>query len=108
MYTKDILWNKCLDKIEQQMLPENYATWFGPTYPHNFVDGSMTIAVPNDFYKKCLTENYLDLIEHTLEGISEKKIQVQFLVDPQCGKRDKNSGVSENPMVPVVFQNGTR
>ncbi len=89
MQSKETLWNRCLVKIEQQILPENYVTWFTPTYPHSLDNGAITIAVPNDFYKRCLTENYLDLIELTLENVSEKKVQVQFLVDPDCEEKSK-------------------
>ncbi|NIQ00629.1 MAG: chromosomal replication initiator protein DnaA [Nitrospinaceae bacterium] len=64
------------------MLPENYSTWFASTYPHHLKKDCITIAVPNDFYRKCLVENYQDLIETTLETISNSKIHVDFLVEP--------------------------
>jgi chromosomal replication initiator protein len=99
MQSKEALWNRCLVKIEQQILPENYVTWFTPTYPHSLDSGAITIAVPNDFYKKCLTENYLDLIEFTLENISEEKVQVQFLVDPSCEEKSKQQA-KENVSTP--------
>jgi chromosomal replication initiation ATPase DnaA len=83
MQSKEALWNRCLVKIEQQILPENYVTWFTPTYPHSLDNGAITIAVPNDFYKKCLTENYLDLIEFTLENISENVDIIQTIIDDQ-------------------------
>ncbi len=95
MQSKEALWNRCLVKIEQQILPENYVTWFTPTYPHSLNNGAITIAVPNDFYKKCLTDNYLDLIEFTLENISDKKVQVQFLVDPDCEEKSKQLAVEK-------------
>ena len=95
MQSKEALWNRCLVKIEQQILPENYVTWFTPTYPHSLDSSAITIAVPNDFYKKCLTENYLDLIEYTLENVSDEKVQVQFLVDPNCEEESKKQA-SEN------------
>ena len=56
------LWRKCLDLIEKQILPENFTTWFSPTYAYAFDESSLTIAVPNDFFRDCLTENYQGLI----------------------------------------------
>jgi chromosomal replication initiator protein len=100
MHTKESLWNRCLSRIEQQILPENYTTWFTPTYPHTMNSGSLTIAVPNDFYKKCLTENYLDLIEHALECVSEKKLLVEFLVDPDCDESDGNKTETQHDPEP--------
>lgn len=81
METKESLWKKCLEKIEAQILPENYNTWFSPTYPHALDAGQITIAVPNFFFKKCLRENYQDLIENALETVSEDKLLVDFYID---------------------------
>ncbi|MFQ5482171.1 MAG: chromosomal replication initiator protein DnaA [Nitrospinaceae bacterium] len=74
------LWRNCLQEIEKKLLPENFNTWFSPTFPASRSDGTLTIAVPNRFYEKCLTENYLELIHNTLEGVAQEKIQVKFLV----------------------------
>ena len=83
MSSKDILWQQCLKEIEEQILPENYATWFTPTYPYAIDEGSLTIAVPSNFYKKCLQENYQDLIETTLESLLKTRTQVEFYVDSE-------------------------
>ncbi|OGW25527.1 MAG: chromosomal replication initiation protein DnaA [Nitrospinae bacterium RIFCSPLOWO2_12_FULL_47_7] len=76
----EALWKKCLEEIEKQVLPENYITWFSPTYAFSKNKGTITIAVPNDFFKNCLKENYQDLIENTLEAIAKDKLQVEFQV----------------------------
>jgi len=80
MDSKEILWQQCLKEIEAQILPENYTTLFSPTYPYALNNDSLTVAVPSIFYKKCLQENYLDLIETTLESLLKKKTGVDFLV----------------------------
>jgi chromosomal replication initiator protein len=85
MNSKDILWQQCLKEIEEQILPENYTAWFASTYPYALQNESLTIAVPNNFYKKCLQENYLDLIESTIETLLKKRTQVVFFVDSAAG-----------------------
>ncbi len=80
----EILWKNCLDEIEKKILPENFLTWFTPIYPCNQDDGNFTLAVPNQFFERCLTENYLELIQKTLNNVSKKDLKVQFLVgEPQ-------------------------
>jgi chromosomal replication initiator protein len=81
MKTNNVLWKKCLKKIEEQILPESFTTWFSPTYLHKTQGRVWTIAVPNDFYKKCLKENYQNLIESTLESLTKDKPEVDFLVE---------------------------
>jgi chromosomal replication initiator protein len=102
MEVKETLWKKCLEKIEEQIQPESYSTWFLPTYPRAFNDGLMTIAVPNQFYRKCLIENYRDLIETTLKSVTEKPILVDFCVESEVlsqteqGKDFKKATVIES------------
>ncbi len=74
------LWKSCLQEIEKRILPENFNTWFSPTYLAAQENGTLTIAVPNRFYEKCLTENYLDLIQGTLDHLAEEKVKVKFTV----------------------------
>ena len=93
MEPKETIWKKCLEKIEGKILPDSYATWFSPTYPSNLTDGLITIAVPNQFYRKCLIENYRDLIEKTLKNIADEPLLVEFCVKPET---DSHSGTISN------------
>lgn len=77
----EVLWKSCLEEIEKRVLPENFNTWFTPTYPCSKDEKGITIAVPNRFYEKCLTENYLELIQSALEKVSDKKLEVRFQVN---------------------------
>ena len=99
MEVKETLWKKCLDKIEEQILPENYTTWFVATYPRAFDDGLMTIAVPNQFYRKCLIENYRDLIETTLRSVTEKSILVDFCIESEISTQIEQSKETEKTNV---------
>ncbi len=88
------LWNSCLQEIEKKILPENFNTWFSPTFPASKENGRLTIAVPNRFYEKCLTENYLELIQTTLNDLSIEKMEIMFEVIP--------GGLSPKPAEPAV------
>jgi len=86
----DILWKKCLGVIEKQILPENFKTWFLPTYLHSEDDDSINIAVPDEFCKNYLTKNYLGMIESSLESVCKTGMKVNFLVNP--GISDSGNG----------------
>ncbi|MBC8287635.1 MAG: chromosomal replication initiator protein DnaA [Nitrospinae bacterium] len=103
MEIKETLWKKCLEKIEEQILPESYITWFSPTYPRALDDGLMTIAVPNQFYRKCLIENYRDLIETTLKSVTEKPILVDFCIESEfSAETDQHKEIEETTTVEPV------
>ena len=100
MEAKEALWKKCLEKIEEQILPESYSTWFSPTYPRTFDGGLMTIAVPNQFYRKCLIENYRDLIETSLKSVTEKPILVDFCIESEkIAQTEQSKQRYETPVI---------
>ena len=80
MEPKRILWKQCLELIEGQVPPESYSTWFSPTQPHGLSENCLTLEVPNPFYKKCLQENYSELIESNLNSLTGRPIKLNFLV----------------------------
>ena len=83
MEVKETIWKKCLEKIEESILPDSYDTWFSPTYPRTLEDGLITIAVPNQFYRKCMIENYRELIESTLKAVANERILVDFCIESE-------------------------
>ena len=99
MEVKETIWKKCLEKIEQSILPDSYTTWFSPTYPRNLEDGLITIAVPNQFYRKCLIENYRELIENTLKTVADESILVDF-----CIESEKNSYTEQDKSDLVITE----
>jgi chromosomal replication initiator protein len=99
MEVKETIWKKCLEKIEQSILPDSYTTWFSPTYPRNLEDGLITIAVPNQFYRKCLIENYRELIENTLKTVADESILVDF-----CIESEKNSHIKPDKLDLVIAE----
>ncbi len=109
----EVLWNNCLEEIEKQVLPENFNTWFTPTYAYSKDENSLTIAVPNRFYEKCLTENYLELIQNALETVSNKKLEVRFRVNSDFKKSStlvtetqETQKVKETPSPTPLFNTG--
>jgi len=91
----EVLWKNCLDEIEKRVLPENFNTWFTPTYPCSKDEETLTIAVPNRFYEKCLVENYLDLIQNALEKVSDKKLAIRFRVNPEGAGSEASADIQE-------------
>lgn len=66
-------------RIAKQVLPESFATWFAPLSdtPAGDRNGqAFELLVPNEFFKKYLTENYLELIENSVETVTGIKKKV--------------------------------
>ena len=71
----NILWDKCLKIIQKEVCPENFTTWFSSTTPYALEENALTLAVPNEFFKRYLEENYISLIETSLPVFVRAKYQ---------------------------------
>ncbi len=77
------LWDNTLERIEAQIAPEAFEKWFNETYPRSLAEGVIVIAVPNQFTRKCLIENYQELIETTTRELHGSPVLVDFCIESQ-------------------------
>lgn len=75
-------WKNALAKIEQQLSPANFSTWFQDTSLISAKDGHVKIGVKNTFYVKQLRNRYYDLILDALKDSQPDIIDVEFEVKP--------------------------
>lgn len=75
------LWEDILEKIKAEILPESYETWFRSSYPRTFEAGVLMVAVPNQFTRKAMIENYRELIESAAKEIEKAPVLVEFCIE---------------------------
>ena len=81
--SKEILWEKCLSKVQLEIPVESYETWFLPTSPHSLSEETLCILIPNNFYKECLQQNYHELIKSSLDSLVRTPLNIEFKVAPE-------------------------
>ncbi len=62
----EIVWNKCLQIIKDNVPSISFRTWFEPIVPVKLRDNVLTIQVPSPFFYEYLEEQYIDLLKKTL------------------------------------------
>jgi len=72
----DNAWNKCRAKIKDEISAESYITWFEPIKLHSATERELILIVPNTFYKDCLEQNYLDMMQSTLDSFTQPTIKI--------------------------------
>ena len=77
----DNIWNKCRARIKEKVSSENYSTWFEPVRLHSITAHELILSVPNTFYKDCLEQNYLDLMQSTLDSFTQQTIKIIFTLE---------------------------
>ncbi|MBO6045908.1 MAG: ATP-binding protein [Bacteroidales bacterium] len=76
------IWNNCLRIIEQLIEPQKFETWFKPIRPVSFVESTLTVEVPTDFFREYLEGAYLDVIKKTMKRVIGTDARLVYLVRP--------------------------
>ncbi|WP_106827812.1 chromosomal replication initiator protein DnaA [Parabacteroides pacaensis] len=61
-----LLWNKCLSVIKDNVPEAAFNTWFTPIIPLKYEGDKFTIQVPSQFFYEYLEDKYVDLLKMTL------------------------------------------
>lgn len=72
------LWETFLTKIQDNLSPMSYETWFMETELVDLKDGVATIQVPMHIHKNHLANNYNDLIEEIFTEITGTNFKFEF------------------------------
>ena len=76
------VWENCLRIIEQLIEPQKFETWFKPIRPVSFLDSTLTVEVPTDFFREYLEGAFLDVIKKTLKRVIGADARLVYLVRP--------------------------
>ena len=80
------VWSNCLNFIQQNIDPKQFAVWFRPIKPVSLVDSTLTVEVPSEFFREYLEGAYLDILKASLKkelGIAAKLVYVVTPVQNQ-------------------------
>lgn len=72
------LWNSFLIKIQENLSPMSFETWFMETRLVSLENGSAQIEVPMHIHKNHLKNNYHDLIEEVFTEVSGSIFKFEF------------------------------
>ena len=95
MHSKEQLWSQCLLEIKKIIPPESFSTWFAPIYPHLITEDKVIIAVPNEFYKACLQENYYETIKSILNTLTNKTMLLEFQTETSSSRENEKPPIEK-------------
>lgn len=86
-----MLWNKCLDRLEGELPPQQFNTWLRPLHVQED-SASLRLLAPNSFVLDWIEDNMLSRIQHLLQELSpEKAPMVSIEVGGLRDKEEKQS-----------------
>ncbi|MGM9753618.1 MAG: chromosomal replication initiator protein DnaA [Candidatus Cryptobacteroides sp.] len=100
------VWENCLRIIEQNILPEQFQTWFKPVRPVSLIDSTITIEVPSDYFRLYLDTAFIDIIKRTLRRVIGADARLKYRVAPVQGQPSMTvnaaaGGVSTNNAIAI-------
>jgi len=75
------LWAKVLSTVGKRVNQQCYDTWFRPIVCDGSNSTAIHLTVPNENFKKCLLENYSELLKEAVRDASKSPMQLNVSVE---------------------------
>ncbi|MBE6161056.1 MAG: chromosomal replication initiator protein DnaA [Firmicutes bacterium] len=77
------VWNEFMNKLEKELAPTTFRTWFKDIKLINEYNNKLTIQVPMEIHKSILRETYGNLIEDTLFSITNENFEFNYITEAE-------------------------
>ena len=84
------LWEKCLERLKESIGKLSFDTWISPLNLKEIKENSITLEVPDIFFKQWLETHYIEKIKEILKEIALKEFKIKLEVNPHLFKRKTN------------------
>ena len=88
------LWAEVLLALKKEISAQSYETWLKPTTGVSLNNETLTIEVPNKFFREWLVDHYYDVLIQAVGRISGQNIRLDFIVSsssPQVFMEQNNA-----------------
>lgn len=82
----NLIWNKFLERIKQEIQPVNYETWFEETKLIEIKNDYAKILVPMTLHKKHLKDVYNDIVTNIFNDITESNFNIIYITNDELEK----------------------
>src|SRR6185295_13685125 len=90
------LWSLLQRQLQQQLDPEEFATWFRPLKVGNEDGDRLVLVAPNSRFLHTLEESYRPTVDRAVAGLGGAGFEVLFSLD-------EASALSDEPLAPSYF-----
>ena len=82
----NLIWNKFLERIKQEIQPVNYETWFEETKLIEIKNDYAKILVPMTLHKKHMKDVYNDIVTNIFNEITESNFNIIYITNDELEK----------------------
>lgn len=80
------LWDRCLESLKKDLNRQSFETWFKPTKASVTENNTLTVQVPNEFFRDWIRDHYQPQIQKALKAVHPVQLEIQFEVEPVAPK----------------------
>jgi chromosomal replication initiator protein len=91
------IWRDATGILEDMLNKDIFDRWIDVMTPLNTNDGIITLGVENDFYQSWLEDNYLSIVERSLEAATGRSMRVNLVVDESLAPKVVDEARAEPP-----------
>lgn len=84
------IWQNILDKLEENINPQSFKTWFSETKMVDMTDKALIIRVATQFSANYLNQNYKEVLSEISFGLYRRRYDIQFISNPHKIKTEGN------------------
>lgn len=95
-----LLWDKCLSIIRDNVPEAAFKTWFQPITPLSFDEQKVTIRVPSPFFYEYLEANFVNVLRMAVPKVFGRGVSLNYRVMGEEGADDASSAVSTRAAAP--------
>ncbi len=95
-----LLWDKCLSIIRDNVPEAAFKTWFQPITPLSFDEQKVTIRVPSPFFYEYLEANFVNVLRMAVPKVFGQGVSLNYRVMGEEGADDASSAVSARAAAP--------
>jgi len=89
------IWSDCLSIIKSELNESSYTTWFAPIVPIRFVNDTLTIQVPSQFFYEWLEDHYVTVLRKAIDFAIGRHGLLEYSIVVDKGDK-KNPPISFN------------
>jgi len=75
-------WRHVLSTVQRHTNRQCYDTWFKPISYQGRENGVLRLTVPTEMFKKCLLENYSELLARSAAEVAKAPLTLQISIEP--------------------------
>lgn len=95
-----LLWDKCLSIIRDNVPEAAFKTWFQPITPMSFDEQKVTIRVPSPFFYEYLEANFVNVLRMAVPKVFGQGVSLNYRVMGEESAADASSAVSARAAAP--------